>query len=619
MTQATSYNYICLNRLAVYANGKTVYDEKFHEGVNIIRGNNSHGKSTIIDFIFYVMGGENITWKKEALLCDYVLAEIDVNSRIWTLRRHVTEKRLEGIDIFEGTMSDAEVNLQGWVHYASSRTSNRESYSQMLFSFLGIPNIEDNGNRLTIHKVLRALYLDQITPQDTFLYNDSWDSGTIRQMIGDVLVGVYSDELFAAKDNERKIEQNLELMGREGKNFINHLKSSGLETERNTLSMKLEDVEHKIASGLSTDEHIESFDAKLSNLNAALVNTEKEIRARQDANIDSVLFIEALERKVKFIGQSEESNKLLSDVLLQSCPICDVNIDGNIKDNMCPLCKNDLGKKESWNVNIRMRQELLFQIKESKQLVEKRVAEIEELVHGKNKIEDEIGYITQIIKSNKAILASIANNIPIESIYETVELLSVKEKLKQNMVILDTLDKIRANISKLTSELLNVKRTIERIEGEQRLQKDRVARSIDRFARRIVDTDILHKREFDGLSPIVIDFYNNTFLAGERNNFSASSQAYLKNSVHFALFFSATRYSEMLYPRFILCDNTEDKGLVAERSQVFQREIVKLSAETSSKHQIILTTSMIAPELNTSAYCVGEELVGDKYSLNFNN
>lgn len=610
-------NYICLNRLAIFANGKSVYAENFHEGVNIIRGSNSHGKSTIIDFIFYVLGGENINWKKEAAQCDSVLAEIEVSSNVWTLRRRITQTRLEGIDIYEGKMEDAEKKLSGWVHYASTRTSSRESYSQMLFSFLGIPNINKNGERITIHKILRALYIDQNTPQDTFFYTDIWDSGTIRQMIGDVLLGVYSEKLFSAKERKRSLEQNLEVFKKEERNFLYNIKSSGLETNKGVLKLQLKDVEGKISAGLKTDKPTETFDERLSLLNVKLVKTEREIKILKESNADSVLFLDALERKVKFINQSEQTSKLLSDIFLQACPICNNELTITDDEKICPLCKSELAEKDAWNVNIRMRQEILYQIKESKKLIDDRILKIDKLTKEKAKLGEEIAYITQLIKSDKIALASIANDIPIESIYETIELISLKEKLQQNFLLIETIDRIRSQINAIANDISETNTIIVSIEKEQALNKDKIARSIDRISHRIVETDTLHKKEFIGLSPITIDFYNNTFFAGDRNNFSASSLAYLKNSVHFALFFSATQYPSMLYPRFILCDNTEDKGLVAQRSQVFQQEIVKLSSETKSKHQIILTTSMIAPELNNATYCVGEELTGDKYSLNF--
>jgi len=42
---------LSLNRFVVFCKGSPAYDEKFHSGVNIIRGENSSGKSTIADFI----------------------------------------------------------------------------------------------------------------------------------------------------------------------------------------------------------------------------------------------------------------------------------------------------------------------------------------------------------------------------------------------------------------------------------------------------------------------------------------------------------------------------------------------------------------------------------------
>lgn len=47
-----------LQRLRIVTlENKIAYDEQFHKGVNIIRGQNSSGKSTIIRFIFFALGG----------------------------------------------------------------------------------------------------------------------------------------------------------------------------------------------------------------------------------------------------------------------------------------------------------------------------------------------------------------------------------------------------------------------------------------------------------------------------------------------------------------------------------------------------------------------------------
>ena len=68
--------YLQLNYLRILQGVHVAYEEQFHEGVNIIRGQNGSGKSTIADFIFFILGGEFDGWKDTAGHCDEVQAEI---------------------------------------------------------------------------------------------------------------------------------------------------------------------------------------------------------------------------------------------------------------------------------------------------------------------------------------------------------------------------------------------------------------------------------------------------------------------------------------------------------------------------------------------------------------
>lgn len=45
-----------VNRFAVSKSGKFVYNEPFKKGVNIIRGVNGTGKSTVTDLLSYALG-----------------------------------------------------------------------------------------------------------------------------------------------------------------------------------------------------------------------------------------------------------------------------------------------------------------------------------------------------------------------------------------------------------------------------------------------------------------------------------------------------------------------------------------------------------------------------------
>jgi DNA repair exonuclease SbcCD ATPase subunit len=79
-------SFFSLKRVRINRGNVVAYDEEFHRGVNIIRGENSSGKSTISDFIFFGLGGEFDRWKDAAahwklrlrLLCSRFIEPLEV-------------------------------------------------------------------------------------------------------------------------------------------------------------------------------------------------------------------------------------------------------------------------------------------------------------------------------------------------------------------------------------------------------------------------------------------------------------------------------------------------------------------------------------------------------------
>ena len=65
---------LAVKRLVVYRDEeKIAYDKTFHDGVNIIRGENAHGKSTILYLLTYGLGAERVTFNSDSLLCRFSL------------------------------------------------------------------------------------------------------------------------------------------------------------------------------------------------------------------------------------------------------------------------------------------------------------------------------------------------------------------------------------------------------------------------------------------------------------------------------------------------------------------------------------------------------------------
>jgi hypothetical protein len=129
--------------------------------------------------------------------------------------------------------------------------------------------------------------------------------------------------------------------------------------------------------------------------------------------------------------------------------------------------------------------------------------------------------------------------------------------------------------------------------------------------------DFEREANFKNARSIYINYYDNSvYVDGDVRNFSASSNFYLKVASRFSIFFSSLEIETMRYPRFILCDNMEDKGIELVRVHNFQKILIEYLRDFSEdSYQMIYTTSFIPEELNNEKYCVGEFYTEENPSL----
>jgi hypothetical protein len=188
-----------LKRVRVTRESGVAYDEPFHRGVNIIRGENSSGKSTISDFIFYGLGGEFDRWKDAAANCRAVRLEIETEDSLITAHRSVGNKQ-EPVFVFYGGLEESLTKgVDQWQRLPIRRPSGGKdlSFTQVLFRAAGIPeapNVENSN--ITMHQILRLLYSDQQTPAGKLFRFESFDTRDIREAVGQLLIGVNGYDLY---------------------------------------------------------------------------------------------------------------------------------------------------------------------------------------------------------------------------------------------------------------------------------------------------------------------------------------------------------------------------------------------------------------------------------------
>lgn len=146
-------------------------------------------------------------------------------------------------------------------------------------------------------------------------------------------------------------------------------------------------------------------------------------------------------------------------------------------------------------------------------------------------------------------------------------------------------------------------------------------------ARRLIELEILDflKRDLERQSTFKNAKTVNFQFDGDRINvngesfFSASSIVYLRNSFIASFAIAASNDKSFSHPRFMLMDTVEDKGMEPERSQNFQRILYEKSSSATSKNQMIIGTSMIAPELDNPAVTVGDFYTHENRTLRLIN
>jgi hypothetical protein len=266
-----------------------------------------------------------------------------------------------------------------------------------------------------------------------------------------------------------------------------------------------------------------------------------------------------------------------------------------------------------------MQQELAVQLKESRTLLEKKEQRLTELKRSLPEIEVQLRLADSRV-AEAAVRVGTKRDDNLDAMLEKKGFLeSQLQALHEQARALAVLQDQKSQKARLTSELQSLGISIKTRRRRQEARLTQGRDRIQKYALALLKRDLPREPYFAVAQSVTLNFAKDTFAVDGRNQFSASSMTYLKNAVHFSILFSSLDLEFFRYPRFLLCDNIEDKGMEEIRSQNFQRTVVEMSNEFDVEHQIIFTTSMIAPELDNSEFCVGPAYSLERHTLQFNS
>ncbi|MBY2994503.1 hypothetical protein HF272_24360 [Rhizobium leguminosarum] len=626
-----------LIRLLVTKSGKAAYDEKFHLGVNMIRSDgNSRGKSTIADLIFFALGGNLTEWKDEAGICDQTLAEVALNGAIVTLRREISVTGDQHpMWVFFGPLEDANVNVvDGWMKFPYARFGDRLGYSQVLFTALAMPEVPSDDANITMHQLLRLMYVDQITPVNQLFRMEERDAPNRRQAVGDLLCGVLDARIYPSQIKARQLDREysdatgqlsalLRVLRRvdESVDFSDLIsKTTEVEERRQQVLEEIESLRAIRYEKGNTDEEssavLDALRRDLDKVSRDIVTAQREIDRVTLAMEDSALLVADLERNLKQIDQSQATGELLAPFVFSFCPSCMSPVDPTTDEHSCHLCKKGLDESYRQSRYARLRNEVEMQLRESQTLQvgrEKDRAALSERLAGMRRIRNLLS--NELLDRSRHYLTDADSKI--EELTRSVgyldrELVDLERERRLAQEVTELADKK----ARLNDDLTKLRRDIDQwISAKERRQAS-IYGLISRLTAEILADDLPSDIEPVDEDGVRFDFADNDIVINNKRGYSASSRTIIKNAFHLALVFASCLDERLKYPRFALLDNIEDKGMTPERSRNFQRLIVDWSVDMDVEHQIIFTTSMPDETLDNSKYTVGPKYSETNMSLN---
>ena len=631
--------------------GETAYNETYHRGVNIIRGHNSSGKSTIIRFIFFVLGGDYQDFTPEALRCRSVYAEVEIRGAVLTLRRDLEKedghvKRMLPMYIYYGTLDESLKDMTSWQRYGYKTTTDRRSFSNVLFAAMGLPEMRADSN-ITMHQIMRLMYLDQESPLSSLFLYEYFDKEITRDTVAELLMGLYDENLSQAKLRKLEVQRDIDGKQQEiriSERFLTDSKTrsrafiqtliDNLTQEIQSILQQVSDLRNKARQDAMEDQmkrEYQQMQQRVAALREEEGKIQEEIAGLVADMRDSEYFVRALQRKVDALQLSIQTRDYFGSLHLAYCPECLSKIDDDVDEGHCRLCKSPIDSSRGRSQALRIRLELQFQIKESKTLLARQQEELSAKQAALSAVQDRL----QVAQRQ---YDDALRNVSSTSDEQMDKLLQEKGFKEGEILQYQTLLEQADRYEQLQRDLIELKNELNKLDNyikatEQKIVHNRrvVERSIAENGVYLLQHDQARQSEFRQATSFKMDFAQNVVYLNNRYlKLSASSEFYLKMSARFALFLSSLQQDSMMFPRLIFSDNMEDKGLEEDRSRNFQKVLVQRLNELETQrrkklepealnfepsYQVIFATSMIAPELNTPEFTVGEYYTESNKSL----
>ncbi|WP_427137322.1 AAA family ATPase [Psychrobacillus psychrodurans] len=483
------------------------YEIKFKEGLNFISGPLSTGKSSIAEMINYALGSENHkSYIEIRQSCKDVELVIFIGKKKFRIIRPLFDFN-RPVKLFEWN-NELDAFNEEFILLEIDISSNKKSLSYFLLNELGLPNIKVVNQDFSFRDLFKYCYVSQSNiDSENLLMEKTYGPNLKRKPTFEIIFSIY-DELLGELRQQLK-EKNLEISSlmKKQEGIYEFLKDFKLlerdryYIEKQHLGKMVEDKSAELAGlkekgtynndyTLQLEDLIHHLKDKIIEINTKITEKKKYI---DKLSLLRNQYVSDLQ-KIEFII---EGAVILNSVDFEICPSC---LNEIAQKNGCGLCGSEFQdlsdeetkafKSELKRIKIKSNSLLGFIEKQQNQLVALE-KEKEDIILQLKDMQREIEhlrkqyispYVEQIGKLN----------------YEIGILINNIDQLEKDLNLINQFDKIKDNISIENSNLKDIIKRIEEIEGDN-ITKEGIIQNLSKLFE-----DILKKFSFPKLSDAYI-------------------------------------------------------------------------------------------------------------------
>lgn len=587
-------------------NGKNYFyrNNNFKNGVNIVLGENKHGKTTFTYLIMYALGIQvsAFTDEKSQTLDEvfkdtenYISMTVIIDGSCYTFKRKIKENIIRIIQ--ENDVTVLPIDRKNSLFNNIDKTFSDWLLEKLDIGLIRVENIFSSEHYLNFDDLFRFSYYDQETNKNQMISdfgtgkNFLKKSPQMKKFIFEYLLSYSNHEyyfqqkevkkiqkLLKEKKDELDFEYKLQNLIRQGEQKNN--------TDEDILLDRISDLETKKKTLLNYSTMVEGKKDYLNDLNEQLETIQIGLMDKKEKNRRLKLELYNA-RKINQI----EKKEIKSLEILSTVP----NLCGNL-DEVCPVCGHKVSNNiENENLNIyhfKYSNEDYIDILKSKVSSNKTTEMVIE------DLKEEIEYNNETIKIKEKAINDITRKIKL--IHSEITDCDIEKSVMEMNQEIDLLTQTYSRIEEINKEQVkieNIKEKIESLEKTLGTKKEKL-RKLEFEKYNILQTHITRFEE------IFNDYLDNYFkLIGEKYDYKMFlnkdyipiSGKYQSHSTmtEIKIFFYLTmlKYSMenncINYPKLLIIDTIKDHGLDNKR---LEEILAKVFEFDNMECQIIMTS-----------------------------